>query len=256
LNLYCSSSISFMVGLMLASTLAAAFSPSHFAVRAPVLAAQLSPPPNFHHQRHSHVVQLLSLGDDPNFDPFADSYPPAVVEEKKTCVRLVTTAGDCHIVVDRAYSPGGVDRFLELVESGFFTDMLLYRVLPGFLVQFGSAADPSLQARWQDSKIPDEPNRVTFRGGTLSYAGNGVDSRTCHLFVALSPYGAECGKAHHETTIGHVQEVEVFEKVAANFEASGYPDLGGLQGDIVQRGNEAAAEYPNLDRILRAEVIG
>ena len=42
----------------------------------------------------------------------------------------------------------GVDRFLELVQAGFFTDMLLYRVLPGFLVQFGVAADPGVMARW------------------------------------------------------------------------------------------------------------
>ena len=64
------------------------------------------------------------------------------------------------------------------------------------------------------------------------------------------------GKAAHEATLGHVQEVEVFEKVANNFEANGYPDLGGLQGDLVQMGNEAAKDYPKLDRILSAEVIG
>ena len=209
-------------------------------------------------QRHPTVTGLLTLGDDPDFDPFAAEYPAAVVEEKKTCVRFCTTAGDCHIVVDRAYAPEGVDHFLRLVESGFFTDQLLYRVLPGFLVQFGVAADPAVHARWQDARLPDEPNRATFRRGTLSYAGSGVNSRSCHLFIALSPHGAALGGAAHEATIGHVQEVEVFEKVAANFEEN-YPtveDLASLQAALVQRGNEAAADYPNLDRILRADIIG
>lgn len=156
----------------------------------------------------------------------------------------------------QAYSPKGVDRFLELVESGFFTDMLLYRVLPGSLVQFGCAADPSVQARWQDARLPDEPNRATFRAGTVSFAGSGTDSRSCHLFVALSPYGAALGRAAHEATIGHVQEVEVFEKIVANFAANGFPDLGGLQEELVRSGNEAATAFPGLDRILSAEVLG
>ena len=74
--------------------------------------------------------------------------------------------------------------------------------------------------------------------------------------TALSPGGCALGKAAHEATLGHVQEVEVFEKIAANFEAAGYSDLTGLQEKLQQQGNKAAAEYPKLDRIIRAEVVG
>ena len=83
----------------------------------------------------------------------------------------------------------------------------------------------------------------------------GPNSRTCHLFVALSPKGAELGGAAHEATLGHFEDVGVFEAVARNFEASGYPDLGELQAKLVEGGNDAAAEYPKLDRILSAEVV-
>ena len=83
------------------------------------------------------------------------------------------------------------------------------RVLPGFLVQFGCASDPEVQAQWKDAKIPDEPNRATFRQGTVSYAGGGTDSRSCHLFVALSPKGAELGGAARRVQVlGHVRVVE------------------------------------------------
>jgi len=204
--------------------------------------------------RQRMVMGLLTLGDDPDFDPFSADYPPAVCKSEKTRVKLSTTAGDCHVVVDRALSPKGVDRFLELVASGFFEDMLLYRVLPGFLVQFGVAADAKVQSQWEGARLPDEPNRKTFRGGTLSFAGNGRDSRSCHLFVALSPGGAQLGKAEHEATLGRVEEVEVFDKIAANAEANRYVDLD-LQPELLKRGNEAALNYPKLDRILRAEVI-
>ena len=81
------------------------------------------------------------------------------------------------------------------VSSGFFTDMLLYRVIPGFLVQFGVAADPAVQAKWQNQKFADEENKVQFRAGTLSYAGAGADSRACHFFVALEPSGARLCKS-------------------------------------------------------------
>ena len=60
----------------------------------------------------------------------------------------------------------------------------------------------------------------------------------------------------YEATLGWVEEgVEVFERVAANHEANGYPDTGALQPELVRRGNEAAAAYPKLDRILSAELL-
>ena len=68
-------------------------------------------------------------------------------------------------------------RFLDLVKAGYFTGCRLYRVIPGFLVQFGVAADPAVQAKWQNQKLADEENKVQFRAGTLSYAGAGADSR-------------------------------------------------------------------------------
>ena len=144
---------------------------------------------------------------------------------------------------------------MELVNSGFFTDMLLYRVIPGFLIQFGVAAEPQVQAKWQNNRITDEKNQVKFRGGTLSFAGAGADSRSCHLFVALSPNGANLGNALHETTLGHITEVEVFEQVAKNFKAAGYPDTGNLQGGLVSQGNAAAAKYPKLDKIISCDVV-
>ena len=64
------------------------------------------------------------------------------------------------------------------------------------------------------------------------------------------------GNAKHETTLGHITEVEVFEKVADNFKASGYPDTGSLQNALVSQGNAAAARYPKLDKILSCSVAG
>ena len=158
------------------------------------------------------------------------------------------------INVEHSWSPLGVDRLLELVRSDFFTDMVMYRVLPGFLIQFGVASDPKVQERWQTATIKDEPNQRPFQRGTVSFAGAGTDSRSCHIFVALDPNGRQLGHSPHETTLGYVENMEAFEQVADNFQAAGYGDTGELQQALVQLGNRAADQYPRLDRIHNCSV--
>jgi|EP00326_Haptolina_ericina_P031930 peptidyl-prolyl cis-trans isomerase A (cyclophilin A) len=184
----------------------------------------------------------------------SQDYPPAAVEPKTTRVKFVTSAGDFTVEVDRALSPAGVDRFLQLVNSGFFDGQLLYRVISGFLVQFGVAVDPGVMAQWDSAPLPDEPNRALFRRGTLSYAGSGPDSRTCHMFVSLDSLG-RLGGADHEATLGWVDEADLFviEQIVRNYGMTGYKDTGSLQPALIESGNAAAAEFPGLDYIIRAE---
>ena len=189
-------------------------------------------------------------------------YPEAVVPSEEFRVRFTTTAGSFTATVNRENSPEGVDRFISLVRDGFFTDQLLYRVIPGFLIQFGVASEPGTQRRWDapiggPPPLADEPNRHDFRRGTLSFAGAGANSRSCHLFLALEPHGTTLGKAAHETTLGWVDDdgLEVLERVASNFHESGYPDTGALQEALIRKGNGAAAKFPLLDRIESCDVL-
>ena len=62
-------------------------------------------------------------------------------------VKFVTTKGDFAIHVTRAWAPLGADRFYNLVKNGFYTDASFFRVLPGFVVQFGLSADPQGEPR-------------------------------------------------------------------------------------------------------------
>merc|ERR1712176_1429297 len=100
-----------------------------------------------------------------------------------------TTAGSFVITLNDQLSPFGVSRFLALVDDHFFDDMLFYRVIPGFLTQFGVASKPQVQKKWNDRTFPDEPKKVAFEHGTVSYAGAGKDSRSCHIFIAFAPGG-------------------------------------------------------------------
>merc|ERR1712096_588815 len=121
----------------------------------------------------------------------------------------------------------GVKRFVELVTDEFFDDQILYRIIPEFIVQFGVAADPQTQKKWQDKTIPDERQRnMKFKHGTVSFAGTGQkNSRSCHIFIACEPNGSTLGNAPHETPIGQViVGIEVLDKLQENYNATGYPE--------------------------------
>ena len=83
----------------------------------------------------------------------------------------------------------------------------------------------------------------------------------------MDPYGSKVlGAGPHETTIGWVDEgldgrvglgdgLEVMDRICRKHKHHNYPDTGFLQGALIQHGNAAAAEYPELDRIESAELL-
>merc|ERR1719329_1498636 len=146
----------------------------------------------------------------------------------------------------------GVRRFTELVQTQFFDGQVIYRVMPGFLMQFGTAVNPQVQAQWDAMTFRDEPKVGPFEHGTVSFAGHGTDSRSCHMFIALAPDGPRLGGAPHETAIGKVTAgVEVLDNIVRNAQMSGYGDLTHLQSQLKTRGISAAAQYPKLDKFYQ-----
>merc|ERR1712070_228922 len=113
-----------------------------------------------------------------------------------------------------------------------------------------------VQSKWDRKWFADEPKQAEFEHGTVSFAGAGPNSRSCHIFIAFDPNGRSLGRAPHETPLGKVTRgIEVLSKIQHNFVQSGYPDLTELQGEIIHRGNEAAANYDKLDRIRTCQVV-
>lgn len=177
--------------------------------------------------------------------------------KRKYRVRCSTTAGDFTIELVQEWSQLGVKRFLDLVADKFFDDQIVHRVMPGFIVQFGIAADPKQQSRWQDRTFQDEPRKADFKHGTVSFAGTGEkDSRDCHVFIACEPNGSTLGSAPHETPIGQVTEgIEVLDELQDNYEDAGYPDDFDIQEALVKQGNCAASAYSKLDRIKTMRLL-
>src|SRR5262245_20362303 len=97
--------------------------------------------------------------------------------------RFETTKGPFTIEVTRSLAPNGADRFYNLVRSGYFTDVAFFRVVPGFMAQFGIHGDPKVAAAWQDARIPDDPVKSSNTRGAISFATAGPGTRTTQLFI-------------------------------------------------------------------------
>ena len=100
-------------------------------------------------------------------------------------VSLSTSKGDVRVIVYKAWSPHGADRFYQLVSEGFFDDQRFYRVIPQYIAQFGASADPKDNDRWDDAKIPDDPRVQSNSRGTLSFAAEAPNTRSHQLFFNL-----------------------------------------------------------------------
>lgn len=98
-------------------------------------------------------------------------------------VELDTSEGSLLLEVHRAWAPMGAYRFYNLVRAGFYDGSRFFRVVPGFVAQFGVNGHPAVDAAWADQQMPDDPVKVSNLGGTITYAMNGPGTRNTQVFI-------------------------------------------------------------------------
>jgi peptidyl-prolyl cis-trans isomerase A (cyclophilin A) len=96
-----------------------------------------------------------------------------------------TTAGDFTIGVHRTWAPYGADRFYNLCRNRFYDGAKIFRVVPGFVAQFGISAYPAVSQAWEQATIPDDPVVKQNKRGAVSFAAAGPSSRTTQVFINL-----------------------------------------------------------------------
>ena len=183
----------------------------------------------------------LDLGDNPN-----DKSAP-----KKTGtfrVKFETTAGDFVVEANRAWAPRGAQRFYELVKDNFYEGCRFFRVVPGFVVQFGINGSPSVHQKW-NRNIPDDPVVQSNLTGYLTFATAGPGTRTTQLFInyADNPSLDASGFAAFARVIEGMHNVE-----GINPQYGENPS----QQMIEERGNDyLSTAFPDLDYIKRVTLI-
>jgi cyclophilin family peptidyl-prolyl cis-trans isomerase len=163
-------------------------------------------------------------------------------------VVLDTSKGPVVVEVDRALAPNGAQRFYELVKAKYFDGARFYRVVPGFVVQWGAAADPAVTKKW-DVTIPDDPVKASNTRGTVSFAATQApNSRTTHLFINLGDDARL--DAMGFAPIGHVVDgMDAVERIYSGYGEQPDQDMIGAQGNAYLE-----KAFPRLDYIKTARI--
>ncbi len=185
----------------------------------------------------------------PHVDP-ALMHPEKLHEKApdEFTVKFDTTAGDFVVQVTRAWAPLGADRFYNLVKHHYFENASFFRVIPGFVVQFGLNPNPWVNKAWSKANIKDDPVTQSNKKGSLTFATAGPNTRTTQLFINLGSNAGldRQGFAPFGTVVSGMEVVEHI--------YSGYgeqPD----QGQITDKGSAYLdAKFPKLDKIKSATI--
>ena len=184
--------------------------------------------------------------------PPAPTTPPADAAPAQFKVRFETSKGPFVVELHRDWSPNGVDRIYQLVNEGYYDDVRFFRVVPGFVVQFGMHGDPATNAKWVAQPLTDDPVKQTNKRGTVTFAKTGMpNSRTTQLFINLGDNAMLDPQGF--SPIGEVVEgMSVIERFY-----SGYADSPtGRQGEIAAEGNAFLNRtFPKLDYVKTAKVV-
>jgi peptidyl-prolyl cis-trans isomerase A (cyclophilin A) len=182
---------------------------------------------------------------------------PAALTEKAPAVykvRFDTSKGAFVVEVRRDWAPNGADRFYNLVKNGFYDDTRFFRVVSGFMVQFGINGDPSIAAPWRTATIKDDPVKQSNKRGYITFATSGPDSRTSQVFInfadnsgldrqGFSPFGQV------------ISGMTVVDALFSGYGEGAPSGRGPDQGRVQREGNSyLKKDFPNLDYVKKATI--
>ena len=170
-------------------------------------------------------------------------------------VHVVTSRGPFDFIVRRAWSPTGTDRLYYLVSNNFYDGLRFYRVIDGFMAQFGAPGDTTVARVWRDLRISDDPVTQGNTRGRLTFATAGPNTRTTQLFINF-------GNNSQLDRMGFAPIGEVSNGMnVVDSLYSGYGDggesggKGPSQEKLALQGNAyLVRDYPKLDCIVSARV--
>ncbi len=168
-------------------------------------------------------------------------------------VKFATTRGDFVVTVNRAWAPIGADRFYNLVKHHFYDNASFFRVVPGFVVQFGISAYPPVSAAWENANIKDEPVTQSNKRGYLTYAKTSMpNTRSTQIFINLSDNAGLDRQGFSPFGFVDAQGMKVVEMLYDQ-----YGDSGGPEQDQISKLGKPYIDkgWPKLDSIKTATLM-
>ena len=197
-------------------------------------------------------ISIAPKPSDALEDPSDPTFSKKAPEEFKA--RFETSKGTFVIQVTRASAPIGADRFYNLVRNGFYDDCRFFRVLTGFMAQFGINGDPEISLAWRNERIEDDPVRASNTRGMVTFATGGPNTRTTQLFINYGNNSRLDGMGF--SPFGKVIEgMGVVDELYSQYGEGAPGGRGPDQGLIQAEGNAyLKANFAWLDFIKRATI--
>ena len=170
-------------------------------------------------------------------------------------VKFDTSKGAFVIDVKRDWAPRGADRFYNLVRGGFYDNARFFRVITGFMVQFGISGDPKVAAAWRDAAIPDDPVKQSNTRGMITFATRGPNTRTTQVFINFADNGRL--DAMGFAPFGQVVSgMEIVDALYGGYGEGAPRGAGPEQSRIQGEGNAYLTQaFPKLDYIKTATIV-
>jgi peptidyl-prolyl cis-trans isomerase A (cyclophilin A) len=182
---------------------------------------------------------------------------PSALREQAPAVykaRFDTTKGTFVIEVHRDWAPNGADRFYNLVKNGFYDNVRFFRVISGFMVQFGINGDPKVSAPWREARIPDDPVKQSNKRGYITYAMAGPNTRTSQVFINFGD-NASLDRQGFSPFGRVISGMNVVDKLNPEYGEGAPRGRGPDQSRIQMEGNTyLARDFGRLDSIKKATI--
>jgi len=202
-------------------------------------------------------VLLVSAFAAPAFSQSAGLANPASLRETAPAsykARFDTSKGVFVIDIQRDWAPNGADRFYNLVKNGFYDNVRFFRVISGFMVQFGISGDPKISAPWRDARIADDPVKQSNKRGFITYAMAGPNTRTSQVFINFGDNASLDSQGF--SPFGRVASgMNVVDALNAEYGEGAPRGRGPDQGRVQMEGNAyLARDFGKLDFVKKATI--
>jgi peptidyl-prolyl cis-trans isomerase A (cyclophilin A) len=161
-----------------------------------------------------------------------------------------TTKGTFKTRITRAWAPRGADRFYNLVKNKYYDGVRFFRVVPGFVVQYGIHPKPKIAKVWQTASIKDDPVKHSNTPWTMTFATAGPDTRTTQIFINLVDNGSLDAQGFAPFAL-----VTHGRKVVAKLYSGYREEPTNAQQQMTELGDAwVKKHFPKLDRIVTARI--
>lgn len=192
------------------------------------------------------LIAAAACGDKPG----ASSAAPGGPAPDTFHVSFETSRGTFVVEGIRAWSPNGADRFYALAREGFFDENRFFRVLPGYIAQFGINDEKKANERWDARPIPDDPARESNARGTIVFTTSGPDTRSHQLFINLK----DNRKLDSQGFVPFGRVISGMEVVDSLYDDYGEDPQQRLISTLGN--NYLLRMFPKLDYVTTARIVG